>query len=77
MCVCVCVCVWCQEWQYRLELPKLCYHSGWWLMRLGYRTCFHMLYDEKKKYIYILLSRYIYIYIYIYVCVCVCVYTII
>ena len=34
-----------------------CYHPGWRLMRLGYRTCFHTLYDEKKKYIYI----YIYI----------------
>ena len=33
----------------RLELLKLCYHPGWRLMRLGYRTCFHMLYDEKKK----------------------------
>ena len=32
----------------RLELPKLCYHPGWRLMRLGYRTCFHTLYDEKK-----------------------------
>ena len=31
----------------RLELPKLCYHPGWRLMRLGYRTCFHTLYDEK------------------------------
>ena len=30
-------------------LPKLCYHPGWRLMRLGYRTCFHTLYDEKKK----------------------------
>ena len=38
----------------RLELPKLCYHPGWRLMRLGYRTCFHTLYDE-----------YIYIYIYV------------
>ena len=38
--------------QYRLELPKLCYHPGWRLMRLGYRTCFHTLYDE-KIYIYI------------------------
>ena len=35
---------------YRLELPKLCYHPGWRLMRLGYRTCFHTLYDKKKKY---------------------------
>ena len=35
--------------QYRLKLPKLCYHPGWRLMRLGYRTCFHTLYDEKKK----------------------------
>ena len=34
--------------QYRLELPKLCYHPGWRLMRLGYRTCFHTLYDENK-----------------------------
>ena len=33
-----------QEWQYRLELPKLCYQPGWRLMRLGYRTCFHTLY---------------------------------
>ena len=41
MCVCVCV--------YRLELPKLCCHPGRRLMRLGYRTCFHTLYDEKKK----------------------------
>ena len=32
-----------------VELPKLCYHPGWRLMRLGYRTCFHTLYDEKKK----------------------------
>ena len=32
-----------------LELPKLCYHPGWRLMRLGYRTCFHTLYDENKK----------------------------
>ena len=22
---------------------------GWWLMRTGYRMCFHTLYDEKKK----------------------------
>ena len=28
-----------QEWQYRLDLPKLCYHHVWRLMRLGYRTC--------------------------------------
>ena len=34
----------------RLELPKLCYHPGWRLMRLGYRTCFHTLYDEKYIY---------------------------
>ena len=40
--ICVCVCV--------------CYHPGWRLMRLGYRTCFHTLYDE---------NSYIYIYIYI------------
>ena len=33
-------------WQYRLELLKMCYHPGWRLMRLGYRTCFHTLYDE-------------------------------
>ena len=39
------------EWQYRLELLKLCYHPGWRLMRTEYRTCFHM-YDEKLKYIY-------------------------
>ena len=32
----------------RKELPKLCYHPGWRLMRLGYRTCFHTFYDEKK-----------------------------
>ena len=41
------------KWQYlncnHLELPKLCYHPGWRLMRLGYRMCFHTLYDEKKK----------------------------
>ena len=37
-----------------LELPKLCYHPFWRLMRLGYRTCFHTLYDEKEEiYIYI------------------------
>ena len=36
----------------RLELQKMCYHLGWRLMRAGYRTCFHTLYDE-KKYIYI------------------------
>ena len=35
--------------KYRLELPKLCYHPGWRLMRLGYRTCFHTLCDVKKK----------------------------
>ena len=29
-----------------IELPKLCYHPRWRLMRLGYRTCFHTLYDE-------------------------------
>ena len=29
-----------------LELPKLCYHPG--LLRAGYRTCVHTLYDEKK-----------------------------
>ena len=34
------------------ELLKLCYHPGWRLMRLGYRTCFHTLYDE-NIYIYI------------------------
>ena len=49
-----------KRWQYRLKLPKLCYHPGWRLMRLVYRTCFHTLYDEKKK------KKYIYIYIYIY-----------
>ena len=38
-----------QRWQYRLELPKLCYHPGWQLMRAGYRTCYHTLYDEKKN----------------------------
>ena len=32
-------------------MQKLCYHPGWRLMRLGYRTCFPTLYDE-KKYIY-------------------------
>ena len=32
-----------------LELPKLCYLPGWRLMRLGYRTCFHTLYYEKKS----------------------------
>ena len=26
-----------------------CYHPGWRLMRAGYHTCFHTLYDEKKK----------------------------
>ena len=36
--------------EYRLELLKLCYHPGWRLMRLGYRTCFHTLYDEKNIY---------------------------
>ena len=41
------------KWQYRLELPTLCYHPGWRLMRLRYRTCFHTLYDEKRKNIYI------------------------
>ena len=35
-----------QEWQYRLELLKLCYHPRWRLMRTEYRTCFHTLYDE-------------------------------
>ena len=35
---------------------------GWRLMRAGYRTCFHTLYDKN-----------IYIYIYMCVCVCVCV----
>ena len=30
-------------------LPKLCYQPGWRLMRLGYRTCFHTLYDENKN----------------------------
>ena len=30
------------------ELPKLCYHPGCRLMRLGYHMCFHT-YDEKKK----------------------------
>ena len=34
---------------YHLELPKLCYHPGWRLMRLGYRTGFHTLYDKKRK----------------------------
>ena len=37
----------------RLELPELCYLTGWQLMRAWYRTCFHTLYDEKKTYIYI------------------------
>ena len=42
--------------RYRLELLKLCYHPGWRLMRRGYRTCFHTLYDEKYIYnIYIIL----------------------
>ena len=36
-----------QECQCRLEQPKLCYHPGWRLMRTGYHTCFHTLYDEK------------------------------
>ena len=44
----------------RLELPKLCYHPSWRLMRLGYRTGFHTLYDE-KKYVYIYIPTYIYI----------------
>ena len=35
---------------WKLELLKLCYHPGWRLMRLGYRTCFHTLYDEKKNF---------------------------
>ena len=30
-----------------------CYHPGWQLTRTEYRTCFHTLSDEKKKYIYI------------------------
>ena len=54
-----------------------CYHPGWRLMRLGCRTCFHTLYDE-KKYIHVCVCIYIYIYIYICVCVyiyvCVCIY---
>ena len=29
--------------------PKLCYHPGWQLMRVGYGMWFHMLYDEKKN----------------------------
>ena len=34
----------------RQKYIMLCsYHPDWWLMRLGYRTCFHTLYDEKKK----------------------------
>ena len=38
-----------QEWQYHLELPKLCYHP-WLAADEGrYRMCFHMLYHEKKK----------------------------
>ena len=38
----------------RLELPKLCYHPGWRLMRTGYRTCFHNCMMKVKKKIYIL-----------------------
>ena len=55
-----------KEWQCRLELPKMFYHSGWWLMRAGYRTCFHTLYDEKKIYACVRMctcERKIYIYI--------------
>ena len=40
---------------------------GWRLMRLGYRTCFHTLYDEKKYYIHIYIQIRIYIYISIYI----------
>ena len=25
------------------------FNPGWWLMKAVYNTCFHMLYDEKKK----------------------------
>ena len=41
-------------------------NPGWRLMRIGCRTCFHTLYDEKEY-------TYIYIYIYLFICVCVCV----
>ena len=41
-----------EEWQ-----------PGWRLMRLGYRTYFHTLYDEKKKNIYIYIYTGVYIYL--------------
>ena len=60
------------------ELPKLCYHPGWRLMRLGYRTCFHTLYDEKKKifhiFMYILKYEYTYTFVHIHACMCAYVY---
>ena len=64
-----------QDWQYRLELSKLCYHSRWWLMRAGYRTCFHTLYDEKKcLYISMYIFVYIYAYTFVYICIHLCIY---
>ena len=42
VCVYICICIYIYTYIY------MCYHPGWQLMRLGYRTCFHTLYDEKK-----------------------------
>ena len=61
---------------YIYELPKLCYHPGWQL--IGYRTCFHTLYDENIYiYIYIYIHTYVNIYTYfvdyfiaLYLCCC-------
>ena len=40
-------------YMYRLELPKLCYHPGWRLMRLGITRAFTCCMMKKKIYIYI------------------------
>ena len=56
--VCIYICIYiCTALSYR----NCVITPGWRLMRTWYRTCFHTLYDEKNKCIYI----YIYIYIYI------------
>ena len=43
------------------------YIYGWLLMRSGYRTCSHTLYDKIKINIYICIIMYLCIYIYIYI----------
>ena len=52
VCMCMCVCVsgstYIQAKLIFLNTFEYYHHPGWRLMKAGYRTCFHTLYDEKK-----------------------------